>query len=66
MGIIIAPLYTSEISPASVRGALVSLAEIALNVGILLGGEVVGVDSRFHRLIPHLYIIQICIPFALS
>lgn len=33
----IAPLYSAEISPASVRGFLVSFTEIFVNVGILLG-----------------------------
>ncbi len=36
-GIMIAPLYISELSPKSLRGRLVSFFEIAINVGILLG-----------------------------
>ncbi|GLJ29733.1 hypothetical protein SUGI_0586770 [Cryptomeria japonica] len=33
----IAPVYTAEVSPASSRGALTSISEIFINVGILLG-----------------------------
>jgi MFS family permease len=36
-GLVLAPLYAAELSPAKVRGRLVSLAEILINVGILLG-----------------------------
>lgn len=36
-GLMIAPVYTAEISPASSRGALTSLPEIFINIGILLG-----------------------------
>lgn len=36
-GIMIAPLYISELSPKSLRGRLVSFFEVAINVGILLG-----------------------------
>eukprot|EP01018_Ginkgo_biloba_P001612 Gb_04388 [translate_table: standard] len=35
--LMIAPVYTAEVSPASSRGALTSLPEIFINVGILLG-----------------------------
>eukprot|EP01084_Bolivina_argentea_P165514 287531_1 len=33
----IAPVYTAEIAPPDVRGMLVSLTDIAINLGILLG-----------------------------
>ncbi|EDQ89041.1 predicted protein [Monosiga brevicollis MX1] len=36
-GLTIAPLYMAELAPASVRGALVSLNEISINIGVLLG-----------------------------
>jgi len=36
-GIMIAPLYISELSPKALRGTLVSFFEVAINVGILLG-----------------------------
>ncbi|GLJ29735.1 hypothetical protein SUGI_0586790 [Cryptomeria japonica] len=36
-GLMIAPVYTAEVSPASSRGALTSLPEIFINFGILLG-----------------------------
>jgi MFS family permease len=36
-GIMIAPLYISELSPKNLRGRLVSFFEVAINVGILLG-----------------------------
>mmetsp|Transcript_14627 Transcript_14627/g.33837 ORF Transcript_14627/g.33837 Transcript_14627/m.33837 type:complete len:576 (-) Transcript_14627:261-1988(-) len=36
-GLAIDPLYISEVSPAAYRGQLVTWAEIALNVGIVLG-----------------------------
>ena len=36
-GIMIAPLYISELSPKALRGRLVSFFEVAINVGILLG-----------------------------
>ena len=36
-GIMIAPLYISELSPKKLRGRLVSFFEVAINVGILLG-----------------------------
>ncbi|KAF7007852.1 hypothetical protein CFC21_022740 [Triticum aestivum] len=35
--IVIAPLYTAEIAPASARGFLVSFTEVFINLGILLG-----------------------------
>lgn len=35
--LMIAPVYTAEVSPASSRGLLVSLPEIFINFGILLG-----------------------------
>jgi MFS family permease len=37
IGLAIDPLYIAEISPARHRGKLVTYAEIALNVGIVLG-----------------------------
>eukprot|EP00898_Chlorokybus_atmophyticus_P006605 jgi/Chlat1/6946/Chrsp52S06616 len=36
-GMLVAPLYTAELSPVQVRGQLVSTGEIAINAGILLG-----------------------------
>jgi MFS family permease len=36
-GIMIAPVYIAEISPAATRGSLSSFPEIFINVGILLG-----------------------------
>ncbi|XP_020524643.1 probable polyol transporter 4 isoform X2 [Amborella trichopoda] len=36
-GVMIAPVYIAEISPAVTRGALTSFPEIFINVGILLG-----------------------------
>eukprot|EP01047_Picozoa_sp_COSAG01_P034230 COSAG01_NODE_2562_length_7452_cov_3.643139_5_plen_334_part_00 len=36
-GIMIAPLYISELSPQWIRGMLVSFFEVAINVGILCG-----------------------------
>ncbi|KAJ7556616.1 hypothetical protein O6H91_05G090100 [Diphasiastrum complanatum] len=33
----IAPLYISEVSPAEIRGRMVSLPEVFVNIGILLG-----------------------------
>eukprot|EP00043_Microstomoeca_roanoka_P009418 m.89445 g.89445 ORF g.89445 m.89445 type:complete len:631 (+) comp14578_c0_seq1:305-2197(+) len=36
-GLTIAPLYMAELSPAKLRGALVSMNEVSINVGILLG-----------------------------
>lgn len=36
-GLAIAPLYMAELSPKRIRGALVSLNEVAINIGILLG-----------------------------
>lgn len=36
-GLVIAPLYSAEIAPAMYRGYLVSIAEISINVGILMG-----------------------------
>lgn len=36
-GIMIAPLYISELSPKDLRGRLVSFFEVAINIGILLG-----------------------------
>ncbi|VAH28526.1 putative polyol transporter 2 [Triticum dicoccoides] len=35
--IVIAPVYTAEIAPASARGFLVSFTEVFINIGILLG-----------------------------
>lgn len=35
--LMVAPVYTAELSPASSRGSLVSLPEIFINFGILLG-----------------------------
>eukprot|EP00249_Psilotum_nudum_P016042 c25626_g1_i1 orf=233-2161(+) len=35
--LMIAPVYTAEVAPASCRGSLVSLPEIFINVGVLLG-----------------------------
>ncbi|KAH6556755.1 hypothetical protein KP509_1Z158100 [Ceratopteris richardii] len=42
----IAPLYSAEISPASVRGFLVSFTEVFVNVGILLG-YIIGFAFQF-------------------
>lgn len=36
-GLTIAPLYMAELSPKRMRGALVSLTEVSINVGVLLG-----------------------------
>ena len=36
-GLLIAPLYTAELSPSYIRGRLVTFCEISINVGILLG-----------------------------
>jgi sugar porter (SP) family MFS transporter len=36
-GLMIAPVYTAEVSPASSRGFLTSFSEVFINVGILLG-----------------------------
>uniref|UniRef100_A0A7N0ZZA5 Major facilitator superfamily (MFS) profile domain-containing protein n=1 Tax=Kalanchoe fedtschenkoi TaxID=63787 RepID=A0A7N0ZZA5_KALFE len=36
-GMMVAPCYTAEVSPASARGLLTSLGEVFINVGILLG-----------------------------
>ncbi|KAK9942438.1 hypothetical protein M0R45_008105 [Rubus argutus] len=36
-GLMIAPVYTAEVSPASSRGFLTSFAEVFINVGILFG-----------------------------
>ncbi|CAA0827596.1 Putative polyol transporter 1 [Striga hermonthica] len=36
-GMMIAPVYTAEVAPASVRGFLTSFPEVFINVGILLG-----------------------------
>uniref|UniRef100_A0ACD5TQJ8 Uncharacterized protein n=1 Tax=Avena sativa TaxID=4498 RepID=A0ACD5TQJ8_AVESA len=36
-GVVIAPLYTAEISPPSARGFLTSFPEVFINLGILLG-----------------------------
>lgn len=33
----IAPLYAAELAPMRLRGALVTMMEISINVGILLG-----------------------------
>lgn len=37
LALMVAPVYTAEVAPASSRGSLVSLPEIFINVGILLG-----------------------------
>ena len=37
LGLLIAPLYTAELSPPSMRGKLVALSEISINTGILFG-----------------------------
>ncbi|KAF6149757.1 hypothetical protein GIB67_017490 [Kingdonia uniflora] len=36
-GMMIAPVYTTEVAPASARGFLTSLPEVFINIGILLG-----------------------------
>eukprot|EP00730_Choanoeca_flexa_P006035 TRINITY_DN12069_c1_g8_i1.p1 TRINITY_DN12069_c1_g8~~TRINITY_DN12069_c1_g8_i1.p1 ORF type:complete len:530 (+),score=114.75 TRINITY_DN12069_c1_g8_i1:172-1761(+) len=36
-GLSLSPLYLSELSPKQIRGALVSLTEISINIGVLLG-----------------------------
>ncbi|XP_052180271.1 putative polyol transporter 1 [Diospyros lotus] len=36
-GLMIAPVYTTEVSPASIRGFLTSFPEVFVNFGILLG-----------------------------
>jgi sugar porter (SP) family MFS transporter len=36
-GLSVSPLYLSELSPKHIRGALVSLTEISINIGVLLG-----------------------------
>jgi sugar porter (SP) family MFS transporter len=36
-GLMIAPVYTAEVSPASARGFLTSFSEVFINIGILLG-----------------------------
>ena len=36
-GLMVAPLYTAELAPKRIRGGLVSLNEVAINIGILLG-----------------------------
>jgi hypothetical protein len=37
VGLAIDPLYIAEVSPSVFRGKLVSMSEIAINMGILLG-----------------------------
>lgn len=37
LALMVAPVYTAEVAPASSRGSLVSLPEIFINLGILLG-----------------------------
>lgn len=37
LALMVAPVYTAEVAPASCRGSLVSLPEIFINMGILLG-----------------------------
>ncbi|TVU24028.1 hypothetical protein EJB05_26420 [Eragrostis curvula] len=37
LAVVVAPVYTAEVSPASTRGVLSSLLDICINVGILLG-----------------------------
>ena len=37
VGLVLAPLYVAELSPSSFRGNLVSLGEVTINLGILLG-----------------------------
>ncbi|XP_038707838.1 putative polyol transporter 1 [Tripterygium wilfordii] len=36
-GMMVAPVYTAEVAPASARGLLTSLPEVFINMGILLG-----------------------------
>ena len=36
-GLLIAPLYSAELSPSHIRGKLVTFAEISINIGILFG-----------------------------
>ena len=33
-GLTIAPLYTAELSPKKIRGALVSFTEVSINIGM--------------------------------
>ena len=47
MGLAIDPLYIAEVSPSRFRGKLVSMSEISINVGILLG---MAADYAFLRL----------------
>ncbi|TVU24032.1 hypothetical protein EJB05_26424, partial [Eragrostis curvula] len=37
LAVVVAPVFTAEVAPASVRGVLSSLVEVCINVGILLG-----------------------------
>uniref|UniRef100_A0A6B2L2U1 Major facilitator superfamily (MFS) profile domain-containing protein n=1 Tax=Arcella intermedia TaxID=1963864 RepID=A0A6B2L2U1_9EUKA len=48
-GLLNGPLYTGEISPTTLRGSLVTITEIAINVGILLGYLI---NFAFARWIP--------------
>ncbi|CAN0487685.1 unnamed protein product, partial [Hapterophycus canaliculatus] len=36
-GFVVAPVYITEITPAHIRGKLVALTDIMINIGILLG-----------------------------
>lgn len=37
-GFVVAPVYITEITPPHIRGKLVALTDIMINMGILLGG----------------------------
>ncbi|MCO5608472.1 hypothetical protein L7F22_062682 [Adiantum nelumboides] len=37
LALMVAPVYTAEVAPASSRGSLVSFSEIFINIGIMLG-----------------------------
>lgn len=37
-GFVVAPVYITEITPPHIRGKLVALTDIMINIGILLGG----------------------------
>ncbi len=39
-GFVIAPVYIAEITPPEIRGRMVSLTDIAINVGIVLGAAI--------------------------
>ena len=36
-GFVVSPVYITEITPPAIRGRLVSLTDVCINVGILLG-----------------------------